>query len=73
MSFVVNKLLPPDHLVHNPRVALDDLHHLSAHVLIHVIRHGDAMVAILVHLHGAVNGLKEAIGVDTCDEETTLV
>ncbi len=40
--------LPPDHLIHNPRIALDDLHHFGAHVLVHIVGHGDAVVGVLV-------------------------
>ena len=63
----------PDHFIHYPCVALDDFHHLGAHVLIHIVGHGDAMVAIGVHHHCCIYRLQEAVGVDAGNEETTFV
>ena len=73
MSFVVYKLLPPHHLIHDPRIALYDLHHLGGDILIYIVGHRDAMVTVGVHGHGRIHRLQEAVGVDARDEETTLV
>lgn len=48
---------PPDHLVNNTDVALDDLHHLRADILLDVVGNGDAVVTVLVHCDGSVDGL----------------
>ena len=64
---------PPHHLIHYPHIALDYLHDLGADVFIDIVGHGDAVVAIGVHLHGCVNGLKEALLVDAADEEAAFV
>lgn len=66
-------LLPPHHLIHDPRIALYDLHHLGTHVLIHIVGYWDAVVAVGVHRHGRIHRLQEAVGVDARDEETTLI
>ena len=66
-------LLPPHHLIHNPHIALNYLDHLGADVFIDIVRHGDAVVAICVHLYGCVNGLKEALFVDAADKEAAFV
>lgn len=65
--------LPPHHLIHNPHIALDYLHDFGADVFVGVVGHGDAVVAIGVHLYGCVNGLKEALLVDAADEEAAFV
>ena len=66
-------VFPPHHLIHNPGVALDDLHHFGGDVFLHVVRHGDAVVAVLVHLHSGIHGLEEAVRIDACQDETSLV
>ena len=68
-----NLVFPPHHLIHNPGVALDDLHHFGGDIFLHVVRHGDAVVAVLVHLHSGIHGLEEAVRVDACQNETTLI
>ena len=68
-----NLVFPPYHLIHNPGVALDDFDHLGRDIFLHVVRHGDAVVAILVHLHGGVHGLEEAVRVDACQDKATFV
>ena len=64
---------PPHHLIHNPGVALDDFDHLGGDVFLHVVRHGDADVAVSVHLHGGVHGLEEAVRINACQDETALI
>ena len=66
-------LFPPHHLVHYPHVALDDLHHLGRDILVHIVGHGDAVVAVAAEADGGVDGLKEAVGVDAGDDEAALV
>ena len=66
-------VLPPHHLIHNPGVALDDFDHLGGDVFLDVVRHGDAVVAVSVHLHGGVHGLEEAALIDARQDEAALV
>lgn len=68
-----NLVFPPHHLIHNPGVALDNLHHFGGDVFLHVVRNGDADIAVSVHLHGGVHGLEEAVRIDACQDETALV
>ena len=46
--------LSPDHLVDDAGVALDDLHDLGRDVFFDVVRHGDAVIAVGVHLQAVV-------------------
>ena len=67
-----NLILPPHHLIDHTRVALDDLHDLIAHVLIHVIRHGNAEIAVSVHLHSHIHRLQQPFLVDAGEDEASL-
>ena len=49
--------LPPDHLIHNSNIALDNLYNLSRDILLNVVRNRNAVVAILIHGNCGVNGL----------------
>ena len=66
-------IFAPDHLVDDPDVALDDLHHLGADVLFDIVRHRDAIVAVLVHGDGGVHGLQQRFLVDSSYEEAGLI
>ena len=50
-------LFSPHHLIDHTGVTLDDLNDLIGHVLIHIIRHRNAQVTVLVHLDCNVHGL----------------
>ena len=65
--------LPPHHLIHNPRIRLNNLHDLRRNILIDIIRHGDAMVAGGIHCHGRVDSLEQGTRVDAGDEEAAFV
>ena len=47
----------PNHFVYNTCVALDDFHHLGRYVLLDIVGHGDAVVAIGIHADSCVDGL----------------
>ena len=54
----VRKLeLSPDHLVDDAYVALDYLHYLGAYILIHIVRHRDAVLTVLAKFYGCINCL----------------
>ncbi len=59
-----NLELPPDHLVDDAGVALDDFHDLDGYVFFDIVRHGDAVVAVLVHRDGGIDGLQERLFVN---------
>ena len=65
--------LPPNHLVHHPRVGLDNLDDLSGDVLVSVVRDGNAVVASLVHLHRRIHRLEQGLLVNTGQDEACLV
>ena len=52
---------------------MDYLHDLRADVFFDVVRHGDAVVAVLVHRDGGIDGLQERLFVDAGDKEACLV
>lgn len=49
----------PHHLVDDTDVALHDLHHLGADILVHIVGDGDTMLAVTAELDGGVNGLEQ--------------
>ena len=68
-----NLPLPPHHPVHDADVALHDAHDLVAHVLVRVVGHGDAEVAVGDHPHGELHRLQQADRVDAGEHEAPLV
>ena len=52
---------------------MDDLHYLGGDVFLNVVWHGDAVVAVLVHLHSGVHGLEEAALIDARQDKAALV
>lgn len=65
--------LTPHHLVDNAHVALYDLHHLGADILVHIVGDGDAMLTVTAELDGGVNGLEQGLLVDTSNDEVAFV
>ena len=65
--------LPPDHLVHHTDVALDDADDLCRDVLIDVVGHGDAGVAVADEGDGNVYALQEALCIDAREDEAAFV
>ena len=63
----------PYHLIDHTGVALDDLDDLIGHVLIHIIRHRNAQITVLVHLHSHVHCLKQMVAIDTSQDEVAFV
>ena len=65
--------LPPDHLVDDADVGLDDADDFGGDVLVHVVGDRDAGEAVADEGDGNVYALEEALGVDTAQNEATLV
>lgn len=65
--------LSPHHLVDDAGVALDNLHDLGGDVFFDVVGHGYAVVAILVHRNGGIDGLEQRFLVNSGDKEACLV
>ena len=65
--------LPPNHLIDNPRIGLNNLDDLRRNVLIDIIRDGNTVVAGGVHCHSRIDGLEQGAGVDAGDEEAGFV
>ena len=66
-------VFPPNHLVHNPRIGLNDLDDFGGDVFVDVVGDRDAMVACCVHGDGGVNSLKQGARVDAGNKETGFV
>ena len=66
-------LLPPNHLIHYPHIALDDLDNLGADIFINIIRNWDAVVAIAAEFDCGINCLEEGFGVDAGNDEVGFV
>ena len=65
--------LPPNHLVHNTHVALNNLHDLGRYILVHIIRYRKTMVPVLAEFNGGIYGLKQGVFVDAGDDEVGFV
>ena len=66
-------LLPPHHFVDDAYVALNDFHYLGRYVLVDIIRYRNTMMSISAEFHSGIYCLKEALGVDTGNDEISLV
>ena len=72
-SMFCSFLLPPYHLVDDAYVALNDLHHLSTYVFIHIVGDRDAVVTVFAEFNRGIYCLQEALGVDAGNDEVPLV
>ena len=68
-----SNLLPPNHLIDYPHIALDDLDNLGADIFINIIRHRDTMVAVAAEFDCGIDCLKEGFGVDAGNDEVCFV
>ena len=66
-------LFSPDHLVDDGDIALDDLDHYVTYVLAHIHIHRSAVVVVAVHGNGGVDGLEEALLIDSGKDEPRIV
>lgn len=73
MSSVIHLLLPPNHLINNTSIALDQFHDLGADVFVGVGRHRDAVVSVLHHLDCYVHCLEQVVFVDAGEDEAAFV
>ena len=55
------------------RITLDDFDELIRHILIHIVRHWNTQVIILVHLHSHVNRLQQMFTINTCKDKVALI
>ena len=65
--------LPPDHLIDDADVGLDDANHLRGNVFVHIVRHRDAGEAVADEGNGDIYALQQALGVDARKDKAALV
>ena len=65
--------LPPNHLVDNADVGLDDADDLGGDVFVDVVWHGNAREPVADQRNGNVHALQKSLGVDTGEDETAFV
>lgn len=65
--------LTPHHLIDDADVALYDLHHLGADILVHIVGDGDAVLTVTAELDGSINSLEQGFLIDTSYDEVALV
>lgn len=75
IRFSTSKCLkfPPDHLIHDTGVALDDFDDFGGDVFLDVVGDRYAVMAVAAEADSGVDGLEEAVLVDAGDDETGLV
>lgn len=66
-------VFPPDHLIDNSDITLDDLDDFGGDVLVGVVGDREAVEAVTAEFHSGVDGLEEAFFVYAGDDEVTLV
>ena len=72
-GYIPMRLLPPNHLVDDAGIALDDFDDFGGDVFVYVVGHGDTVEAVLAKADGGVDCLKQAAAVDAGDDEAALV
>lgn len=58
-------IFSPNHLVHNTRVALDQLDDLHRDILVHVVGNGESQSTVPIHLDCHIHRLQHLFGRDT--------
>ena len=66
-------VFPPDHLIYDAGVRLDNLHDFRADVLLNVIGNRDTVITVAVHLNRCVNRLEKTLFVDPRYNEASFV
>ena len=72
MSFCLLKF-SPNHFVYDTNITLDDFDNLGADILIGIVGYGSAVVAIADEFDCRIDRLKEALGVDAREDESSFV
>ena len=65
--------LAPNHFVDNANVRLDDANHLSAYILIHIVRHRNTRKAVADQGDGDIHALKQAESIDAREHEAAFI
>ena len=67
------QLFPPNHLVDDTDVALDDADHFGGDVLVDVVGYGNAWQTVLDKAYCNIHALQESFCVDTAEDEAAFV
>ena len=66
-------LFPPNHLIHNPYIALDDFDDFGRDILVDIVGYGKAVISVTTKLNSGVNGLEQGLFVNAGDDEVAFV
>lgn len=72
-NYQVTLMFSPNQFINYTRITLDDFDDLIRHILIHIVRHWNTQVIILVHLHSHVNRLQQMVTINTCKDKVALI
>ena len=72
-SMFCNFLFSPHHLINYPHITLDNFHYLGRDILVYIIRNWYSMLSIFAEFYGGIHCLREALLVDTGDDEVAFV
>lgn len=67
------RLFSPYHFIHDAYIALDDFHDFGRDVFIYIVGNGKAMVSLLTEFDSGIDGLEEALRVNTGNDEVAFV
>src|SRR5699024_3546085 len=65
--------IPRSYLIHNPSIALNNLYHLCAYILLHIVWHGNPIVAFLIHDYRCIHCLEQAFLVNPSQNKAGLI
>lgn len=66
-------VLSPHQLIDHTGIALNNLHNLVAHILVHIVRHRDTSTAVPVHLYRSVHRPQKAALINTGENKASLI
>lgn len=65
--------LPPNHLIDDAYIALDDFDDFGRDILVDIVGNGKAVISVTTKLNSGVNGLEQGLFVNAGDDEVAFV
>lgn len=66
-------ILPPNHLIHNPGITLNQLDHLGTDILLHIIWYRNPLISVKVHLYRNVHRLQKRLLINARQHKTSFI